>query len=706
MQDDIDQDFQDKLTDISQAWNLTSFQRDKSGESIRFVDVSGGQWEGVFADQFANRPKMELDVTSQAVNMFNAEWRKSRFAVKYRPDDTKTSEDDAELLNKLYRTDYRNSNGNQALDTAVDEMSKGGVGAVKLQTKYLVPDDPEDKRQVIEFKPVINAYNMLVWDPQAKEKDKSDANWCSVITTYTEKAFKKAYPDLDPLTLAFQPTSNNIFNYQNMRLIYVSELYEVVTEKGMAFSYKNDSTGEKRTIFKKQIMDHLDELADFGFRKTGERMISKRIIKKSIMYGGGYIEEPTRIAGSMIPIAPCYGFRSYVDGQEYFYGLVEKKKDPQRALNMAFSNNVENSASSPKSMPILTAEQVSGLETRWSEQHLGKYNYAVINGKDENGDDLPLGPVGHIEPAQVDPNSAVVIETASNYIQGQSGGTPADMVNPDASGKAIQESVTRINLMSFVPMDNISDMQKQIGAIYNGMASEIYAEQRFMHLMNKDGSNQQTLLQQYIPDPYNEKGFIKINDVTDKLFQVIVDTGPSYENMRRETVNTVSEIIRNTAPDSPYMPMLYGTLLEAVEGAEMDDIKDFNRKQMLLAGHKKPETDEDKAFLMKVQQEQAAAAEQGGGGAEELLQAESKRAEAEAVQKQTSAGVNIATAANKEADTAKKKQEMANDQRKADLEARQMELDIEAQEIENDLMESGAMDLIESMANSGAGVQA
>ena len=165
---DKDDKFSDILNCVSDAWFNSEYQREKSGEAIRFVDVAGGQWEDWYAQQFANRPRLELDITSQAVHSFNGEWRKGRFNVKYRPDDTKASEQDAELANKLYRTDFRKSNGTQAVDNAVSEMSKGGCAAIKLCAKYLVEDDPEDLRQRIDFREIINAFNTVIWDPNAK----------------------------------------------------------------------------------------------------------------------------------------------------------------------------------------------------------------------------------------------------------------------------------------------------------------------------------------------------------------------------------------------------------------------------------------------------------------------------------------------------------------------------------------------------------
>jgi len=660
------------LFNVSQSWNLTEYQRDKSNESIRFVDVPGGAWEGWVSDQFANRPRMEMDQASRSVNLFNGEWRASRFTVKYRPDDGKTSEQDAELLNGLFRKDWRKSNGDQSMDTTVAEMSKGGVGAIRLATRFIAEDDPEDMRQEIVFQEINNAYNTVVWDPNAKSQDKSDAQWCAILTSYTLEAFKEKYPNFSPETF-FKPWDRNIFNINNQRLVYVAEYYRVKMKSGMAFVYKHEITGEKKVVFKEDLKDILESITDAGFIKTGERRIKRKVIEKAILYGGGFIEKFRKIIGDRIPVAPCYGYRSYVDGQEYYYGLVEKQKDSQRLINMTVSNMAENAATSSKSMPILTPEQVAGHEPMWSEQHLGKFNYTLLNSVDEDGNALPPGPIGMVNPAAIDPNSSLVFEVASNYVQSQSGGVPQDVVDPDASGKAINAAMSRVDMMTKVLMDNIGQCVKSVGEIYLGMASQIYNEQRFERLVKEDGSEQEVLLMEYVPHKTMNK-FVRINDVENMKLEVIVDTSPTFATRRRETVDVISQIMASTPEGSPYLPMLYAGLIENIEGTGLDDVKEFNKRQMLIQRLREPENDEEKAFVAQMQAQQ-----NQPDATQELIAAEAERARGEGVKNQTDAVENLANAELKTAQAAETRmktftsqQDNARKNRKANAESLQV----------------------------------
>jgi hypothetical protein len=668
------------LNDISQAWNLQEYQRDLSNESFRFVDVTGAQWEGWIQKQFANRPRLEMDKTSQAVNKFNAEWREGRSTVKYRSDDSKTSEKDAEVLNGLFRRDHRKGDGEQSIDNAVAEMSKGGVGGIRLRTEYEVPEDPDNHDQRIVFDHIFNAYNTLVWDPNAKKQDKSDARWGALITEYTEEAFQEEFPHCEPDSF-FIPLDRSLFNLNEVKMVYVAEYYECVYKREIIFSYVNKLSGEKKKVFQSDLDEEIIvQLADQGFDKTGERRIERKTVQKSILYGGGYIEKPMRIPGKRIPLAPCYGYGSYVDGQQFFFGLVEKQKDSQRLLNMAISNMAENAATSPKSMPILTPEQVAGHESRWAEQHLGKHAYTLLNSVDEQGMPIPLGPLQYVQPSQIDPNTTALLQASDEYIRSTTGGMPQDVLDPDASGKAINAAVAQVDLQTGVLRDNIMQFIKTIGEIYLEFASEIYDHERFVRIVNLDGSDKTILLKQYVLHEKYDK-FVRINDVSQMKLDVVVDTGPNFATKRRETVDVLNQIIQNTESGSPYFPLLYAGIIENVEGPGLDPLKKFNKKQMILQGFVEPETEEEKAMLQQAQQAQ------DGGAQEQAL--------IENINSQTM--LNQASAADKQVET----QKTAIEIEKLQSDIRNQDAETEAQKLENRLVESGIMKAMGGMQQAG-----
>src|SRR5687768_3300554 len=90
-----------------QDFSATEEQRDKSNEELRFAMVAGGQWEGFLEADFANRAKIELDQTADYLYRTYSQWTENRIGVSYSPDDDASTDDDAELLDGLFRRDMR-----------------------------------------------------------------------------------------------------------------------------------------------------------------------------------------------------------------------------------------------------------------------------------------------------------------------------------------------------------------------------------------------------------------------------------------------------------------------------------------------------------------------------------------------------------------------------------------------------------------------
>jgi len=100
---------------------------------------------------------------------------------------------------------------------------------------------------------------------------------------------------------------------------------------------------------------------------------------------------------------------------------------------------------------------------------------------------------------------------------------------------------------------------------------------------------------------------VEANDLRGKKFHVIADVGPQYESQREQTVEDLKGMIdafKEQPAAQQYMPLLFGVLLENIEGVGLEPIKDFNRRNMILQGLIKPDTDEEKQMLAQAQQQQ------------------------------------------------------------------------------------------------------
>jgi hypothetical protein len=606
-------------------------QRDKANEDMRFVNVTGGMWEGFLEEEFAERAKMEFDLVSNFLWRFIGEWNQNRMGVEYRPDDGRTSDQDAELLNGMYRADFRDGSGKTTLDNAVYEAANCGY----------------NEAQRIEWRPINNAFNTVYWDNAATRIDKRDARWVTVLTEFTPESFEEAFPGFAPSS-AYEPETRQDWNFltgKRETTIFVATRYEIIRKKEAVFVYNNLVSGEVEVYSKDDHELIKEELkVDENREFVRERKVVQQHVEKSVFSGTDFLEPPKKIPGKWLPIIPVYGYRSFVDGAEWYQGLVRKLKDAARLFNMHMNQIAENSASNGQDVPIFDPDQVpDGISNLWADKTNKPYMLAKSL-KDRDGNLVHHGPTGYLKPSQIDANTATSLQAVVEFIRDTTGGAPQDTLDPDASGKAIRAITKRMNLNTQPVQDNIGTAIEWSGIVYQSMASDIYNREGMVRTLAQDGSEGREQLLKMVMDEKTGR-FVEANDLRGKKFRAYSDVGPQYETMREETVENlkgIGELLNNVPAGQQYLPALLAVMLENMEGVGLKPIKDLNRRNMILMGLKKPETDEEKQILAQAQQQQGQPDPQA-----ELMEKLGAQAEAEA-------GKFQSQARNLDADSVKK----------------------------------------------------
>jgi len=637
--------------DVAKDYSASEEIREKSNEDMRFIGVDGGMWEGFLQDTHnsdTKRARLEFDITSDYVMRYVGEWTLNRANVLYTQDDKATSEEDAELLNGVYRADFKDNDGQVAQDTAVFEAAVCGIGAFKMSTEFVDPEDPENEDQEVVWEPINNAFNQVMWDENAKRADKADAKRCTVLTGYSKDAFDEAWPDAEPSS-AYTPHNYQSFNWNTRDVIYVAERFDVKIEKEKVQVWQHIAGNQLKAFNQEEFELVEEELKALGWEFVRERKINRRVITKTIFTGSELLEEDKRIAGKFIPVIPMYGFRTYVDNVEYVRGLVRKLKDANRTINMGISKMAEASASSGDTVPIFTRQQIKGLSDIWADKT--NKAYMVINDLvDSQGNPIASGPVGTLAPNQLDPNTMGVIDTISGFVQRQTGNAPQDQIDPDASGKAINALRKRENLNTQVITDNILQSIKHSGKVYRAIAGEIYTRSQMKKIIGIDGTIKMEQLNVQSLDPQTGNP-IQLNDLSRGRFSVDVEVGPQYESQKEATIESIEKVIEKIPENSPYLGPLLAMWMDNIQGTGLKPLKEFNRQLMLKQGLIEPETDEEKSMVQSLQQE-TDPNDELVKAATNQQNAEAKNLEASSVGKIASAQKDLAMAEKVKAETA------------------------------------------------------
>lgn len=582
---------EESLIEFNRAYSPQQEVRLQCLQDRRFVSIPGAQWEDSLKEQFENRPRFEVNKVHMSVMRIFNEYRNNRISVDFRAKDGAASEDVADTMDGLYRADEQECNAQEAYDNAFDEGVSGGMGAWRVRAAYEDEEDEDDERQRICMEPIYDADSSVFFDADAKRQDKRDATRCWVISSMSLAAFTEEYGGASTFP---KPDGLVEFDWFTPDVAYIAEYYKVEEQKKTFLVYKLVPTEEEVKV-EESDEEQIDKLTAQGYILARRKKITKKRVHKYVMSGDRILEDCGYIAGSCIPIIPFYGKRAFVDNVERIQGHVRLTTDLMRLYNMLISLLAEISVYSPIEKPIFTPEQIQGHELSWSRDSIDRPAYQLVNpitGID--GNPMPAGPIGYVKPPQIPQALAALMQLCNVDMQELLGGQgQAEEVVSNISAKAVELIQTRLDMQTFIYMDNFAKAMKRCGEVWKGMAQELYDEEgRKMKTVGVDGAEDEIELMRPVVD--KEKGGTTYeNDLTAGRFDVVTDVGPSFVTRRDGTVRALSGVLQFTE-DPQERAAITGVIFQNLDGEGLGDLKDWNRKRLISMGVIKPTEEEQK----------------------------------------------------------------------------------------------------------------
>ncbi|WP_151687293.1 portal protein [Acinetobacter nosocomialis] len=630
-------------------------ERQQCLEDRRFYSIAGAQWEGKLGEQFANKPKFEVNKIHLAVIRIINEYRNNRITVDFVSKDGTKNDDLADTCDGLYRADEQDSGAEEAYDNAFEEAVGGGFGAFRLRACEEDEEDEENEHQRIKIEPIFDADSCVFFDLDAKRQDKADANHCFVLTSMTHDAYKEEYGD-DPASWDKNIT-NSEFDWCTPDIVYVAEYYvvEKVKEKQHIFVLI-DGTEQRHTA--DELEDDpsiLERLNATGAQELRVKTLERRKVHKYMMSGSEIIEDCGYIAGRHIPIVPVYGKRWFIDNIERCMGHVRLCKDAQRLKNMQLSRLGEIAALSPIEKPIMAPEQVAGLEHMWANDNIDNNPYLLANPlTDANGQIIAQGPMSYTKPPQVPPSLAALLQLTDADIRELLGNQEqGEKINANVSAEAIDLVQNQLGMQSYIYIDNFAKAIKRCGSIWLSMAKELYVEEgRRMKTIGKQDEVDSAELSRPV---IGESGIEYENDLTKASFDVGVDVGPTSSSKKSAIVRQLQALLPfTTDPDD--LKVLLAMIYMNMEGEGIKDFRNYYRKYLVKIGVVEPTEEEQQELI-------AAAQNQPPDPQAELASALAQESQAKAMKAQADTYLTAAKTEQTKADTAKTIASMENEQR-------------------------------------------
>jgi len=576
----------------------------KAADDMLFAWVT--QWDDSFLEASDLQTRFEFNIIRKAQRQILTDLVLNPIQVDFDPVDD-TFEEAADIMDGAYRADMRNNKSQEAKKNANQECVVCGVGAWRLKTEYRSNQEDDDRQRICRV-PIYEANNRVFWDPNAKLMDKSDARYVAVLEPFTSDGYEQLCEDLGvecehPSSFS-EPEQSYVFPWLgssdeiNVVYFYHRELKKV---KYYTFS---DEFGNRRIISEDDLPNEEDSLAEDGYDLDSEKDI-KRFVVTEYIASGSQILSSKRIAGEHLPVVPQYGERQFVEGEEHYEGIVRLAKDPQRLRNFQMSYLADIVSRSPRRKPIFTDEQISGYEDMYQ---LGgadnNYPYLKQNHFDSEGNPLPIGAVGEIPNPDVPPAlMQSIMESRQAVDDVASPGLPQDITDPDLSGKAVMALQKRLDMQSYTYQDHHKFAMRRDGEIYASMFRDIMDSEQEITLVQMDGTSSREVINKSEIDWTTMESKV-VNDVRKMQFEVYADIGPSFESVKQQTREELKELINGMPPGTPIHSLLMNKYLMLLDGADMDDVRDYARQQSILAGFMKPQTPEEEQMLQQAQQNQ------------------------------------------------------------------------------------------------------
>jgi hypothetical protein len=630
--------------------NIQATMRDERFQCLedrRFYSIAGAQWEGNLSEQYANRPRFEVNKVALSVMRIISEYRNNRITVDFIPKDGSTNVKLADTCDELYRADEQDSQADEAYDNAFEEAVGGGFGAWRLSNQYEDEGDPENEQQRIMFQPIFDADTSVFFDLNAKRQDKKDADTCYVLSALTIETYKDRFND-DPTT--WPKVVNFVqFDWVTPDVVYICEYYrkEQVSETLRIF---RSLDGEETRYSQADFDDDPDlerMLISTGSTLVRERKIKRQRVHKYLLSGGKVLEDYGLIAGSEIPIIPVYGKRWFIDNIERCQGHVRLAKDAQRLKNMQLTKLGEISAYSTVNKPIFTPEQVAGHELQWADDNVKRYPYLLLNPvTNADGGEQPMGALGYTQSPEIPPAMAALLQITEQDMQQILGNQQAgEIMQQNMSGKAVELIQNKLDMQTFIYLSNFGKAVKRCGEVWLSMAREIYVEpSRKMKAIQTTGEPRTVVLAK--PMVNKDTGAIETeNDIAEAKFDVAVDVGPSTASRRASVVRSITGMMQLTQ-DPETMQILGSMAMMNMEGEGLSEMQQYFRKKLLKLGVIEPNEEEAAAMAeeLAAMQEQpdpqkelsdALAMEARGKASKALADTEAALATAEKTRAQT-----------------------------------------------------------------------
>jgi len=529
----------DKIkSNIDNWYSYYSHNVETYRQDTEFSYLENGQWDKAEINDYKDngRPRFTFNMIPKYLNSMAAQFEQNIPQPKVRSSTDgeiydlshQDSQETVDIVTSLLRRIALRSETNLVYSTAASCAWTGGYGAFRIVVE---PESDLSFNYCIRYKSVENP-TLCYWDSSAREVDKSDGDYCGVVTQISKAEFKEKYPkfkvaEADDFEVTDQP-----FPWQDKESIAICDYYmkEYYTVNVVLLS--------NGSFIKKPEEEVEQELSKYNAINPEPLSIVKSEMKttyriKHYRITQNYIIEESIFPGEQLPIIFQAGITKWIKGREYTYSAIRFMKDAQKSYNRSRSELVyrlQTSRIAPWLVATGNIPSGKGKNDQWTNAH--RQQGALVFNEVQSGF-IPQ----RQQPQQIDPVLIQEVERSYFDIQNIPGRSEVATGAPsnESSGVAVNNRLASSNLNIKIFFDNAlkaieSGLRCSIGAL-----PEVYDGRRTVSISTHDGKT----LSQPINDERKKETMIKATKYT-----VEVKAGASFEMDKQQQFNNMVNAIR------------------------------------------------------------------------------------------------------------------------------------------------------------------
>lgn len=563
------------MDDLKEAQDLyedaiaaTRDQRTQIAEDLLFSDPSNpDQWDATVKRERENdpggaRPCLVMDHIGQYVSNVAGQVTKNPPAIHTVPVGSGADVKVSEKIDGILRHIEYASRAQTHYGIALTSAARTGVGYLIVRPEYvdraLGYQEPRISSQADPLRVVL--------DPWSVQLDGSDADFGYLLTSLSQREFKRRYGEKAELkSWGLDNVATQKVNDRDSIVIAEQWYKEEKTRNVIIYT---DADGGEASGSEDEYHAAC-QAAGAALPYIRNYKDKYQCVKWRTMSGAAILDTPKNEDGTealypadAIGIVPVYGYWGVKDGLMTYCGIPRRARNPQRAYNYHMSEQLAYMGTAPKSPFIGSARAIKGLEQLWERAGVDSRAILPFNDIDDQG---PIGPPqrqsvainlqNHTEGA----NRAIADIEASLGMYQANLGAPSN----ETSGVAIDARKQQGEASTSHFPQNLAASLGQVGRICLQMTGKLIdtrRQQRILGIDMKPGS--------VVIDPDQAKAVEQGQDGVTVInpnvgtYDVRVVVGASYSTQRAQAQDALSEVMTRNPALTPAIAPLWAQQLD------------------------------------------------------------------------------------------------------------------------------------------------